>query len=56
MEQGGDSSSPLKGIWNPWVPPKVRFFAWKATWGKSLTMDKLNRRGLAVANRCFLCL
>ena len=42
-------------IWNPSVPSKVSFFAWKASWGKVLTMDQLKKRGWAVANRCFLC-
>ena len=32
------------------------FFAWKASWGKALTLDQLKRRGWSLANRCFLCL
>ena len=28
-------------VLNPWVPPKVSFFAWEATWGKVLTLDQL---------------
>ena len=28
-------------VWNAWVPPKVSFFAWEATWGKTLTLDQL---------------
>ncbi|RVW30917.1 hypothetical protein CK203_097314 [Vitis vinifera] len=27
-----------------WVPTKVAFFAWEATWGKVLTLDRLQRR------------
>ena len=42
-------------IWNSWVPPKVSFFAWEATWAKVLTLDDLRRRGWCLANRCFLC-
>ena len=55
MEQGGDSSFPVKVIWNPWVLLKVIFFSWEATWGKIPTLDQLKTRGW-VANRCFLCL
>lgn len=31
------------------------FFAWEATWGKSLTLDHGWKRGLILENRCFLC-
>ncbi|RVW67179.1 hypothetical protein CK203_062497 [Vitis vinifera] len=27
------------------APTKVAFFAWEATWGKVLTLDRLQRRG-----------
>ena len=37
------------------VPTKVVFFAWEATWGKVLTLDRLQRRGWQFPNRCFLC-
>ena len=46
---------PSKSIWNPIVPPKLGFFAWEASWGKVLTLDQLKRRGIPLANRCFLC-
>ena len=46
---------PSRCVWNPWVPSKVRFFAWKASWGKVLTLDQLKMRGRTLANRCFLC-
>ena len=42
-------------IWNPIVLPKLGFFTWKASWGKVLTLDHLKRRGITLANRCFLC-
>ena len=42
-------------VWNLVVPPKIGVFAWEATWGKVLTLDQLKRRGMAFANRCFLC-
>ena len=46
---------PGRSIWNPIVPPKMGFFAWEASWGKVLTLDQLKRRGIPLANRCFLC-
>ena len=42
-------------IWSPYVPIKVSFFAWKASWEKVLTQDQLKRRGWILANRCCLC-
>ena len=46
---------PFRLVWNPWVPTKVSFFAWEASWGRILTLDQLKKRGRALANRCFLC-
>ena len=46
---------PSSVVWNVWVPPKVSFFAWEATWGKVLTLDQFQRRGWSLANHCFLC-
>ena len=46
---------PSCSIWNPIVPPKIGFFSWEMSWGKVLTPDKLKRRGVILANRCFLC-
>ena len=47
---------PTSIVWNAWAPPKVCFFfAWKATWGKFLTLDQLQRREWSLANRCSLC-
>ena len=37
------------------MQPKVSFFAWKATWGKALTLDQIQKRGWSLANRCYLC-
>ena len=37
------------------VPTKVAFFAWEATWGKVLTLDRLQKRGWQLPNRCFMC-
>ena len=46
---------PSCSIWNPIVPPKIGFYAWEASWGKVFTLDQLKRRGVTLANRCFLC-
>ena len=46
---------PYVGIWRAYVPPKVAFFAWEASWGKILILEQLQRRGYSLANRCFLC-
>ena len=48
-------SCPSKIIWNSYVHPKLSFFAWEASWGKILTLDRLQKRGWALANRCFMC-
>ncbi|RVW46326.1 LINE-1 reverse transcriptase-like [Vitis vinifera] len=36
---------PVRCIWVDKVPTKTAFFAWEATWGKILTLDRLQRRG-----------
>ena len=41
-------------VWNPLVPLKVGFFAWKASWGKVLTLDQLKKRGRPLVNICYL--
>ncbi|RVX07581.1 putative ribonuclease H protein [Vitis vinifera] len=46
---------PNRRIWMDKVPTKVSFFAWEASWGKILTLDKLQRKGWQLPNRCFLC-
>ena len=46
---------PNKCIWVDKVPTKVALFAWEATWGKILTLDRLQKRGWQLPNRCFLC-
>ena len=47
---------PSSCIWYVWVQPKISFFAWEATRGKALTLDLVQKRGWALANRCFMCL
>ena len=36
---------PKNKIWVERVPTKIMFFAWEATWGKILTLDRLQKRG-----------
>ena len=55
LEVGKVEPFPSNGVWNAWVPPKLSFFAWEASWGKVLTLDQLQRRGWVLANRCSLC-
>ena len=42
-------------IWVDRVPTKVAFFAWEGTCGKVLTLDRLQKIGWQLPNRCFLC-
>ncbi|RVW27875.1 K(+) efflux antiporter 2, chloroplastic [Vitis vinifera] len=56
FKPGGSALFPYDSIWRAYVPPKVAFFAWEASWGKILTLEQLQRRGYSLANRCFLCL
>ncbi|KAJ9683534.1 hypothetical protein PVL29_019210 [Vitis rotundifolia] len=55
LARSDDIGFPSRNIWVARVPTKVAFFAWEATWGKVLTLDRLQRRGLQLPNRCFLC-
>ena len=55
-ESGSIVQFPRKIIQSPYVPPRVGFFVWVASWRKVLTLDQLKRRGWTLANRCFFCL
>ncbi|RVW15454.1 putative ribonuclease H protein [Vitis vinifera] len=55
LDKSNASLFPARGIWVDRVPTKVSFFAWEATWGKVLTLDKLQIRGVQLPNCCFLC-
>ena len=50
-----DTVFPKSCIWVDRVPTKVAFFARKATWGKVLTLNRLQKRGWQLPNCCFLC-
>ncbi|RVW23465.1 putative ribonuclease H protein [Vitis vinifera] len=55
LTKSDDTGFPSRSIWVARVPTKVVFFVWEATWGKVLTLDRLQRRGLQLPNHCFLC-
>ncbi|KAJ9701497.1 hypothetical protein PVL29_006726 [Vitis rotundifolia] len=55
LDPSDAASFPWSIIWSHFVPTKVGFFAWEASWGRVLTQDHLKRRGWFLANRCFLC-
>ena len=55
LVRSDDTGFPSKSIWVTRVPTKVAFFAWEATWGNVLTLDRLQRRGVQLPNCCFLC-
>ncbi|WJZ95377.1 hypothetical protein VitviT2T_014152 [Vitis vinifera] len=44
---------PSKIIWMSYAQPKISFFAWEASWGRVLTLDRLQKRGWALANRVY---
>ncbi|WKA05140.1 hypothetical protein VitviT2T_023123 [Vitis vinifera] len=50
-----DIGFPSRSIWVDSVPTKVAFYAWEATWGRVLTLDRLQKRGWQFPNCCFLC-
>ena len=46
LHPGPVAHFPVKGIWVPNASSKSTFYAWEATGGKVLTLDKLQKRGL----------
>lgn len=55
-EQLGLPNFPYTRVWlNTSIPPKVCFFVWTLLRGRVLTVDKLQKRGMLVVNRCCLC-
>ncbi|WKA09925.1 hypothetical protein VitviT2T_027534 [Vitis vinifera] len=55
LDRPMDGNFPKNRIWVGGVPTKIMFFTWEATWGKILTLDRLQKRGWQLPNRCFLC-
>ena len=45
LASGPPISFPLTVICKACVQPKVSFFGWEATWGKTLIFDQLQKRG-----------
>ena len=41
---------PYRGVWVDKVPTKAAFFAWEASWGKILTLDRLQKQGWQFPN------
>ncbi|KAL6333218.1 hypothetical protein AAG906_028401 [Vitis piasezkii] len=54
LDNPNDTVFPSRSIWVDRVPTKVTFFASEATWGKVLTLDRLQIRGVQLPNCCFL--
>ena len=54
LEPKGSTPFPMSSIWRSYVPPKISFFAWEMSWGKTLILDQVKRRGWLLANKCFL--
>lgn len=46
---------PWKSFCHVMVPERVSLFLWLARWGKILTIDNLNKRGLLLVNWCCMC-
>ena len=55
LESSDSFAFPLRSIWNTQVQPKITFFAWEAIWGKTLTLDLIQKKGWVLANRYFMC-
>ena len=39
----------------PRHPVKIAFLIWEASHGKILTIDNLQKRGITLVNRCYMC-
>ena len=46
---------PWKSFFHVMLLERVSFFLWLAGWGKILTIDNLNKRGLLLVNWCCMC-
>ena len=46
---------PWKSIWRVKAPSRVAVFVWIAAWGRILTYDNLQRRGIVTVGWCCLC-
>ena len=50
-----DRGFPYQLIWRTPAPVKVAFLVWEASHWKILTIDNLQKRGITLVNRCFMC-
>ena len=50
-----DRDFPYQLIWRTPAPVKVAFLVWEASHWKILTIDNLQKRGITLVNRCFMC-
>ena len=46
---------PCKLTWKSLGPFRASFFLWEASHGKILTCDNLQKKGITLINRCFMC-
>lgn len=42
-------------VWNSKLIPKINISFWILLWEINITLDNLCKRGLSIANKCFLC-
>ena len=56
LDRSMEVNFPKNKIWVGRVPTKIMFFTWEATWGKLLTLDRLQKRGWQLPNRFFCVL
>jgi len=55
LEILGVRGFPCQLIWRALAPAKVSFFVWEASHGKILIIDNLQKRGITLVNRCYMC-
>ena len=55
MEFSAVRALPHQLIWRTSAPVKVAFLVWEASHEKILTIDNLQKRGITLVNRCFMC-
>ncbi|CAL1410476.1 unnamed protein product [Linum trigynum] len=51
----GRPEFPADSVWRKLIPSKINAFMWIVAHKKILTLDILQRRGLAIANICVMC-
>ncbi|KAF5178681.1 hypothetical protein FRX31_031732 [Thalictrum thalictroides] len=55
IRESGNVQFPWKRIWEDKIPTNVKFFKWTFHWDRLLTVDRLQKLGLIMPNRCGLC-